>query len=141
MSAALGHVQMGRLDELLAKREQVANWYNQRIDQIPGVEAPVVVQETTRMSWFVYVVRFAAEINRDLIVKDLEDKRIPVRPYFTPIHLQPYMVERFGYSEGDFPITENLSERGLALPYSSVMTEGQVEYICDQVHLAVERQY
>ena len=55
---------------------------------------------------------------------------IPVRPYFLPIHLQPYMVERFGYKPGDFPVTEDLGERGLALPFSGVMTEDQVELVC-----------
>lgn len=41
------------------------------------------------------------------------------------------MVERFGYREGDFPVTEDLGRRGLAVPFSGVMTEAQVEYVCD----------
>jgi len=61
----------------------------------------------------------------------LEEKGVHVRPYFLPIHLQPYMMERFGYQRGDFPITEDLGERGLALPFSSVMTRTQVDYVCD----------
>jgi dTDP-4-amino-4,6-dideoxygalactose transaminase len=40
------------------------------------------------------------------------------------------MVEKFGYQEGDFPVTEDLGRRGLALPFSSVMTEEQVELVC-----------
>jgi len=40
------------------------------------------------------------------------------------------MVERFGYRPGDFPITEDLGARGLALPFSGVMTEEQVELVC-----------
>ncbi len=130
ISAALGSVQMGRLDELLAKREQVATWYSERIDEIPGVEAPYVSTDTTRMSWFVYVVRFAPEIDRDAVAKALGERGIPARPYFIPIHLQPYMVERFGYREGDFPVTEDLGRRGLAIPFSSVMSEAQVETVC-----------
>ena len=55
---------------------------------------------------------------------------IPARPYFLPIHLQPYMVERFGYQEGDFPVTEDLGQRGLALPFSGVMSEAQVDQVC-----------
>jgi perosamine synthetase len=43
------------------------------------------------------------------------------------------MVERFGYREGDFPITEDLGKRGLALPFSGVMTEQQVDYVCDAI--------
>jgi len=130
MSAALGKVQMSRLDELQAKRERVADWYNERMAEIPGVEAPQVAASTTRASWFVYVVRFAAGIDRDHIARELGRLGIPARPYFLPIHLQPYMVERFGYREGDFPVTEDLGRRGLALPFSGVMSEAQVEQVC-----------
>ena len=130
MSAALGTVQMTRLDELLKKRDRVANWYTERLSEIPGVEPPVVESFTTRMSWFVYVVRFDKKINRDSLAKRLEERGVHVRPYFLPIHLQPYMAERFGYREGDFPVTEDLGRRGLALPFSGVMTEEQVELVC-----------
>ena len=110
--------------------DQVAEWYNQRIPEIPGVEAPTIAKYTSRVSWFVYVVRFAPGLDRDAIAKKLGDLGIPARPYFLPIHLQPYMVERFGYQEGTFPVTEDLGRRGLALPFSGVMEEGQVERVC-----------
>lgn len=130
MSAALGASQMSRLDELISKREQVAAWYETRLSEIAGVEIPFVESFTTRMSWFVYVIRFDKRISRDEMARRLEERGIPVRPYFLPIHLQPYMVERFGYREGDFPVTEDLGRRGLAIPFSGVMTEEQVDYVC-----------
>ncbi len=130
MSAALGVVQMSRLEELLQKRERVAAWYGERLAEIPRLEVPAIEAYTTRMSWFVYVVRLDKSINRDTLAKKLEAHGIPVRPYFLPIHLQPYMVERFGYRPGDFPITEDLGRRGLALPFSGVMSEDQVEHVC-----------
>ncbi|HNT25270.1 MAG TPA: DegT/DnrJ/EryC1/StrS family aminotransferase [Anaerolineales bacterium] len=130
LSAALGAVQMSRMEELLPKRQQVADWYNERIAEIPGVEAPVIVPNTTRTSWFVYVVRFQPGIDRDAVIKALEKHGIPARPYFSPIHLQPYMVERFGFQPGDFPVTEDLGRRSLALPFSGIMTEAQVETVC-----------
>lgn len=131
MSAALGLVQMQRLDEMIAKRSQVAEWYNQRLKEIPEIEIPVIAQYTTRVSWFVYVIRFSKGLNRDEIAKKLGEYGIPARPYFLPIHLQPYMVDRFGYQEGIFPITEDLGRRGLALPFSGVMEEVQVERVCN----------
>jgi perosamine synthetase len=130
MSAALGATQLRRLDELLDKRAVVADWYDARLSEIPGVEPPCIESTTTRMSWFVYVVRFDEKIDRDALAKRLEAAGVPVRPYFLPIHLQPYMRERFGYREGDFPVTEDLGRRSLALPFSGVMTEAQVEEVC-----------
>lgn len=130
MSAALGRVQVARLNELLEKRERAANWYNQRLSEIKGVEIPFLAPTTTRTSWFVYVIRLGGELNQARISKELGKRGIPSRPYFIPIHLQPYMVEKFGYKPGDFPITEDIGNRSLALPFSSTMEEKQVEYVC-----------
>jgi dTDP-4-amino-4,6-dideoxygalactose transaminase len=49
------------------------------------------------------------------------------------------MVEKFGYQEGDFPVTEDLGKRGLAVPFSSVMTEEQVEYVCSVIREEVRK--
>ncbi|MGH2582112.1 MAG: DegT/DnrJ/EryC1/StrS family aminotransferase [Anaerolineales bacterium] len=140
MSAALGNAQMQRLNELLAKRQKVADWYTQRIDSMDGIEPPHIAESTTKMSWFVYVVRLASQLDRRKIAADLEEAGIPSRPYFTPIHLQPYMAERFGYREGDFPVTEDLGRRGLALPFSGVMTEEQVVLVCAELVKALRKQ-
>jgi dTDP-4-amino-4,6-dideoxygalactose transaminase len=130
MSAAIGNVQMARIEELLNKRQQVADWYAERLSEIPGIEPPQLVSDTTRVSWFVYVIRFDAALDRDRIAANLTKQGIPVRPYFLPIHLQPYLVEQFGYRPGDFPVTEDLGKRGLAIPFSGKMTEAQVEKVC-----------
>jgi len=138
MSAALGRIQMDRIEELLNKRQQVADWYGERLAEIRGVNAPVLVPDTTRISWFVYVVRFDQGLNRDVIAARLIASGIPVRPYFLPIHMQPYLVEQFGYQLGDYPVTEDLGNRGLALPFSGRMTEDQVDLVCrnlrDSIH-------
>ncbi|NMB67695.1 MAG: DegT/DnrJ/EryC1/StrS family aminotransferase [Chloroflexi bacterium] len=130
LSAALGVSQLARLEELLQKRQRVADWYARGLQGIAGVEAPQLVPSTTRVSWFVYVIRIAPGIDRQALADRLAERGIPVRPYFLPIHLQPYMVERFGYQPGDFPVTEDLGARGLALPFSGVMSEEQVGLVC-----------
>ena len=43
------------------------------------------------------------------------------------------MVEQFGFKQGDFPVTEDLGRRGLAVPFSGVMPEEQVEYVCQAI--------
>jgi perosamine synthetase len=139
MSAALGEVQVTRLDEMIEKRAKVATWYADRLSSIPDVQVPAVTSTTTRMSWFVYVARFSKNIDRDRVAAELGQRGIPARPYFLPIHLQPYMVSRFGYKKGDFPITEDLGQRSLALPFSSVMTEDQVEYVCKSIDIVIRK--
>jgi dTDP-4-amino-4,6-dideoxygalactose transaminase len=137
LSAALGLTQMRRIDDLLARRAQVAAWYNQRLADVALVERPTVVPETTRMSWFVYVVRILAPAQRNAVMARLAEAGVPSRPYFTPIHMQPFYRQRFGFQPGDFPVTEELGEISLALPFSGVMSEAQVDAVCEQLRRAV----
>ncbi len=130
MSAAVGLVQLQRIEELLARREQVARWYNTHLARIELIERPAVVPSTTRMSWFVYVVRVRPPALRDELMTRLAELGISSRPYFTPIHLQPFYRQRFGYQRGDFAVTERLGDTSLALPFSGVMTEEQVYTVC-----------
>jgi perosamine synthetase len=131
MSSALGLAQIKRIEELLVKRERVANWYNRRLVDTELIERPHIASTTTRMSWFVYVVRIKPPANRDEVMRRLAEVGIPSRPYFTPIHLQSFYRDKFGYQRGDFPITEYLGDVSLALPFSGVMTEDQVDYVCN----------
>ena len=133
MSAALGLSQLDRLESLLQKRVRVAGWYDKHLANIEEVTPPQLVPNTTRVSWFVYVVRVDETIDRDRLAIILEEKGVPVRPYFAPIHLQPYMKHMFGYQEGDFPVTEELGDRSLALPFSGMMTEEAVVTVCQRI--------
>jgi dTDP-4-amino-4,6-dideoxygalactose transaminase len=133
MSAALGLSQLRRIEELLVGREQVAEWYNERLADVEGLRIPFVASTTTRMSWFVYVVRITGKVGRNEVMERLKERGIPSRPYFTPIHLQPFYVEKFGYRRGEFQITEEAGDTCLALPFSSVMTEEQVSYVCERL--------
>jgi dTDP-4-amino-4,6-dideoxygalactose transaminase len=138
ISAALGRAQMKRLDQLLLRRDQVANWYRAALGPVEGVELPQIAATTTRMSWFVYVIRLRPGLDRDRVAARLEDAGVPTRPYFPPIHLQPYFVDRFGYRPGDFPVTEDLGARGLALPFSGVMTQDQVAQVAEALSMAID---
>lgn len=126
MSAALGTVQMSRIDELIRKRNQAAEWYREELSDIDEIELPHTAATTTRDSWFVYVIRVKDAERRDEVSQKLKALGIPVRPYFSPIHLQPYMQERFGYEPGRFPVTEDLGRRGLAIPFSGMITREQI---------------
>jgi len=138
MSAALGLVQMERIGELLERRAQVAQAYDERLREVGEVTVPAEVEGMKR-SWFVYVVRFAAGIDRDEVSRRLHDAGVESRPYFPPIHLLPFYREKFGYKPGDFPITERVSASTLALPFHGRLTEGERDRVCDAVEEAIPR--
>jgi perosamine synthetase len=137
MSAALGASQLARLEGLLQKRERVAQMYNERLCEVEGVTIPHIAPTTTRMSWFVYVVRLAPEIDRNAVMARLQAQGIACRPYFTPIHLQPLYVERFGYGLGDFPVTEAVAQSTLALPFHSNLSGETIDLVCDHLQRAM----
>jgi dTDP-4-amino-4,6-dideoxygalactose transaminase len=130
LNAAVGVVQIKRLDELLDKRSAVADEYNRAISRIEGVSPLTIAPTTTRMSWFVYVVRFAPDIDRDMMVDLLAGKGVPSRPYFFPIHLQPFYRKMFGFKPGDFPVSEAAGVSILALPFHANMKKEEIEVVC-----------
>ena len=137
MSAALGLSQLARLDQILLNRAQVADWYAKHLERINGVTPPQILPSTTRVSWFVYVIQVDASIDRDRLAAILSSRGIPVRPYFAPIHLQPYMINQFGFQPGDYPVTEDLGNRSLALPFSGMMDEEAVVTVCQSLAKAM----
>jgi perosamine synthetase len=133
MSAALGLAQLQRLDVVLEQRSRVAAWYEEHLRAMELVEAPRPAPATTRMSWFVYVVRLDESIDRVALMQQLALDGIPTRPYFVPIHLQPLYRERFGYRPGAFPVTERIARRTLALPFFTTMSEDEADYVCERL--------
>ena len=71
--------------------------------------------------------------DRDKILVELTNKGIGCNNYFSPIHLQPFYREKFGYIEGDFEITESVSKRTIALPFHSNLKEEEILYVCDNL--------
>ncbi len=140
LSAALGVSQVARIDEMLSKRARVAAWYNEQLSGEEDLRIPWIAPTTTLMSWFVYVVQLGQHLDRRALMTSLEQRGIPTRPYFSPIHLQPFYVERFWYRRGDFPVAERLGDTCLALPFSARMTEAQVACVCEHVLDAVHAQ-
>ncbi len=129
LNASVGVVQLKRLDELLRKRNDVAKQYGAKLSSLEGVAPLTIVPTTTRMSWFVYVVRFTNGINRDSVINEMSKSGVPTRPYFTPIHLQPFYRERFGFRPGDFPEAEAAGDSIIALPFHTNMKTEEIEVV------------
>jgi len=130
MSAAMGCVQISRINELLARREYLARIYNERLTNVPGVTTLSDIPNAIR-SWFVYMIRLDPKFDRDMVMIDLEKMGIPTRPYFAPIHTQPFYMEKFGYRHGDFPVTDSVSRTTLALPFHNGLSESEIAFIVE----------
>ena len=140
INCALGIAQLERIDEILAKREKVARLYNERLRVFEELIIPEF-EEGKKISWFVYVVRLIDKYSRrdrDLILAKLKEAGIGCSNYFTPIHLQPFYRKMFGYKKGDFPVTEKVSERTIAIPFYNNLKEEQIDYVCENLKKAIQ---
>jgi len=138
LHAALGCVQIDRLDEILEMRQRVVDEYNREIEKIKGVTKPYIDEKVTRMSWFVYVVQLDRGIDREKVMKYIRENGIACKPYFTPIHVQPYIAEKFGCKENDYPITADIGRRSIALPFFNHMSLKQIKYVVEKLGEAIE---
>ncbi len=128
MSAALGYSQMRRVGEIRWLRREAFRLYNQLLAEVEEVETPVE-KPYAEINPFVYVVRLRVE-GRDELIAYLRNKGIETRPYFTPIHLQPFYRERFRVQ---LPITEDLGRRSLALPFFTQISEEQIRFVVESL--------
>jgi len=138
LSAALGCSQMERIEEILERREKVAGRYGEKLAEVEEVQVPYIAPYVSRMSWFVYVIRLERGIDRNGVIRYLNEEGVQCKPYFTPIHLQPFYRKMFGYKEGDFPITEDVAGRTIALPFFNNLKEEQIDYVVEKLKEGVE---
>jgi len=141
LNAALGCAQMQRLDQILANRRRVAQLYIDRLMTNRYLILPTL-EDDTHVSWFVFVVRLNDLFepgDRDQLMLQLRGAGIGCNNYFPPIHLQPYVAEKFGYQPGDLPVCEYVAARTLALPFFGHLTERQVDRVCDTLETILEK--
>ena len=141
INCALGIVQLSRIEEIRAKRKQVAQWYQ---DMLTGDERLIVPTEQAGcdMSWFVFVVRLSEQFalqQRNAILEAMRGRDIQVSNYFPPVHLQPFIAERLGCKEGDFPVTESVCARTIALPFYNNLSKDEVAIVCRQLKKILDK--
>ncbi|MHC4132134.1 MAG: DegT/DnrJ/EryC1/StrS family aminotransferase [Planctomycetota bacterium] len=141
INCALGIVQLSRIEEIKAKRKQVANWYLEELGEDERLIIPVEANGCD-LNWFVFVVCLTEEYDRqqrDNILDAMRKAGIQVSNYFSPVHLQPFMVEQFGYKQGDFPITESVSNRTIALPFYNNLKREEVAFVSEQLREILDK--
>ena len=138
LSAALGYAQMLRLDEILKKRQKVAEMYFEALSDIDEIELPYVA-EWAKISWFVFVIKVKKHVDRDKLMEYLNSHGVSSKPYFTPIHLQKFYREMFGYKQGDLPVTEDISSRTIAIPFFNNLTQEEINYVREKLKEGIKK--
>ena len=133
--SAIGVAQLERLSDMLGARARGAGWYQERVAAIDGLSP--MYEGPQERSWFVYAPRLDADLDRDRVIADLDERGISAKPYLPCIHLQPYYRDCHGHGPGEFPVTEAISASTIALPFFPEMREDQVDRVCGQLAAVV----
>jgi len=131
IQAAIGRVQLKRLDGWNEARRRVAARYDKSLSEVKQVTIPPAPDSTVNPVYHMYVVRCQrlGEL-RDWLQSVGVETGIH---YEEPIHMQPIYREMFGYKGGEFPLSENLCREVLSLPMYPTMNEEEVDFVSEKV--------
>lgn len=135
IQAAMGMVQMDKLDGMQSIRTKYANMYNEAFENMSEIIEPKSITKG-RHAWHLYVIQVNDEllsIGRNEFIEELTNRKIGTSVHFIPVHLHPYYRDKLGYQEGDLPVVEGIYDRILSLPLYPSMTEDDVKYVIDSV--------
>ncbi|WP_263218076.1 UDP-4-amino-4,6-dideoxy-N-acetyl-beta-L-altrosamine transaminase [Pseudomonas atacamensis] len=133
LQAALGLSQLGKLDEFVARRRELAARYDQLLAYLP-LTLPSA-QPEAESAWHLYVVRVQVErcnLSHRQVFEALRAAGIGVNLHYIPVHLQPYYRE-LGFAEGDFPEAERYYAEAISLPLFPLLSEAQQDQVVEQL--------
>ena len=137
LQAALGLSQLGKLDEFVARRRELAARYARLLACLP-VTLPSA-QSEAESAWHLYVVRLQSErinLSHRQVFEGLRAAGVGVNLHYIPVHLQPYYQD-LGFTEGDFPEAERYYAEAISLPLFPLLTDEQQDYVVEQLRRLV----
>jgi perosamine synthetase len=136
LAAALGLVQLGKLDAMWRRRAEIAARYDRAFGGAPGFELPARGADNQH-AWHLYMLRVDNDQlagGRDAFITELNQRNIGASVHFIPLHTHPYYRETYGCSPDDFPVAHREFLRAVSLPIYSRMTDRDVDDVIAAVH-------
>lgn len=133
ITAALGISQLEKLAKLIKMRRRNAAYLSGKLSKVAEIEVPNA-REGFFQVYQMYTVKVRnGEKARDDLGNHLTEKGVMTKVYFSPVHLTYFYREKFGFQEGDLPVTEKISKQVLTLPMYPSLTTDDMDYIADNV--------
>jgi perosamine synthetase len=134
MQAAVGVAQMERVQEFIARKRWMADFYRQVLGGIEGLHLPEEMPWAKSVYWM-YAVRVTPDFgcSRDELMRRLQEKGIATRTFFIPMHQQPVFQKMGLFKNERYPVADRLSEEGLYLPSGLTITKEQIERVADEL--------
>jgi dTDP-4-amino-4,6-dideoxygalactose transaminase len=136
IQAAMLLPQMDRLEENWRKRQAIAQYYEERLWDIPNLSRPRTMPGVEH-SWHLFPV-WVGNGMRDRVIEGLQSRGISVMVNYRAIHLLTYFSETFGYRPGAFPIAEKIGDASLSLPLYPNMPLEHVDLVVEALAQILE---
>lgn len=131
LQAAMGVSQMTRLNEFVAARHELAQGYYTKLDNLPIVLPYQLPNTYSGLHLFVIRLKLSEiSLSRQLVFDALRERGIGVNLHYIPVHTQPYYQD-LGFTEGEFPESEQYYREAISLPMFHGMTEAQQNTVVD----------
>ncbi len=140
INCALGLSQLAKLPAFLARRREIAAFYDAAFTDAPGV-APLAVRPGVSHTYHLYVVRLGPGPDRGRVFAALRAAGVGANVHYIPVHLHPYYRERLGTGPGLCPVAEAAYERILSLPMFPGLTDAQAADVVDALAEAVKSRH
>lgn len=135
IQAAIGLVQLGKLDAFISEREHWARYYADHLGAIPWLTPPTTPADL-RHAWQAYVCwvdEEAAPLSRNALMAALHERGVATRPGTHAVHVQSLYRDRFGLAPEDFPVAYRAHQRAMALPLHNRMDEADFAYVVEAI--------
>ena len=132
--AAMGRVQLRKIDHILEQKRRVAHTYNEMLAGVPGVQAPAE-KDWARNVYWMYAITVGEDfpLSRDELMGALREADIESRTFFCPMNMQPFLREQEGFRDISCPVAEELWETGLYLPCAITLSDEEIAHVVDQI--------
>jgi len=128
LAAAIGIIQLQKLEANNAKRRALVERYNQAFAQCDYLETPVE-HDYAKSSWHLYVIKLPHLRWRDGLIKHLKEHRISPGVHYYPINLHPY----YSNIKAEVPVANAVWKRILTLPLYPDLTYEEQDRVIDAV--------
>ena len=135
-NAALGKSQLKRIEKIIKLKNEKADYYREKLQNIDGV-VPPLVKNYNRHTFMLYSILTKNNSQRQKIITELNKKGIETRINFPPVHLQPVYAKRFNFKVDSLPVTEDIANRILGLPIFIKMTNEQQDIITESIKRSI----
>lgn len=137
IQAALLINQLDRVEDYLQRKEEICQKYNTAFSKIKDIKLLDVLPQV-KHARHLYIILVPA-LHRDKILAQIKQKGVGAIVNYQPIHLLSYYKNKYGYSEGDFPVAEEIGASTISLPLYPKLTDQEVDYIIEVVSAVLEK--